>query len=107
MEVSAQASNPFIGPGGTVTKLSFTTSPIAGISFPPLGETEGESMRRLLFVAAASLVACAGCSSREEFTERCGGVFNPSFTPSYSYSGRAIHAPDGDYSWAESEPKKK
>jgi hypothetical protein len=65
-------------------------------------------MRRLRLLVTVTLVACAGCSSFfwhswEESTESWGGIFHPR----YSDSGRAIHAPDGDYSWAESEPKKK
>ena len=107
MEVSSRASNPFSGRGGTVTKLSLTTGPIAGISFPPLGETEGEGMRRLLFVVAAILVACAGCSSLfshswEEYVDSWD-----SYNTSYSSSGRAIHSPAEENYPGDTAPKKK
>jgi len=39
-----------------------TAIPIMGIPFSPLGESEGEGMRRLLFALCAGIVPSAGCS---------------------------------------------
>jgi len=64
-------------------------------------------MRRPLFVVAATLVVCAGCSSFlshswEEYVDSWD-----SYNTSYSSSSRAIHSPIDENYPGDTVPKKK